>query len=334
MAPPGLLSLPPCGRVAVQAPFWTRSVNHPRFYFSFRRLALAVAVVVVSAIGVGVLTGAGGTASMTASYPYYPPADPYCLYGNNPPEADFTYSPASPKSGEVVTFTSTSTDPDGDALQTGWDFDGDWDPFNPANPLGGIDQAGPVAQFTYQSAGDYRVRMGVGDRAGLLGDPCFLFDIVDKIVRIEGAGGGGTGGGAAAAAGGGPPSGGPAPDTTGPRIAIASVNKSRRVSRTGVFTFILGPFAEAVTGTIRFESVAAVVSQNRRKKLKLPAKRFRAAKGKRLVIRTRLPKKGRQALGRRKQLRMRARIVLRDSVGNASERIFAFTLKAPRKTNR
>jgi PKD domain len=304
-------------------------VNHPRFYFSFRRLALAVAVVVVSAIGVGVLTGAGGTASMTAAYPYYPP-DPYCLYGNNPPKADFTYSPASPKPGELVTFTSTSTDPDGDALLTGWDFNGDWDPFN--NLLGGIDQFEPVAQFTYQSAGDYRVRMGVGDRAGLLGDPCFMFDIEDKIVRIEAAGGGGTGGGGPG--GGGPPGGGPTPDTTGPRIAIASINKIRRVSRKGVFTFILGPFAEDVRGTIRFESVTAVVSQVRRKKLKLPAKRFRAAKGKRVVIRTRLPRKGRQALRRRRQLRMRARIVLRDSVGNASRRTFAFTLKAPRRRSR
>jgi PKD domain len=302
-------------------------LNHLRFYFSFRRLTLAVATVVVCAIGVGVLTGAGGVSS-TAGYPYYPPdpGDPYCLYeDNNPPHADFTYSPAVPKPGEVVTFTSTSTDPDGDALLTGWDFTGDWDPF--VNLLGGIDQSpGPVAQFTYQSPGDYRVRMGVGDRPGLLGDPCFLFDIVDKTVRVEAAGGppGGGGGG-----------GGPPADKTGPTIVIPGVNKTRRVSRKGVFTFILGPFLESVQGTIAFESVAAVLAQKRgKKKLKLTPKSFSVAKGMRVVIRTKLPKKARQALRRRKRMRMRAKVVARDSIGNPSTRTFPFTLKAPKKTKR
>jgi PKD domain len=258
----------------------------------------------VCGIGVGVLTGAGGMPSTAASGLYY--CDPY----NRSPRAQFEYSPVPPRPGEVVIFTSTATDPEGDRLETAWDFDGDWDPNR--DPAQGVDQRGDEARFTYGSPGDYRVRMGVRDQCG-------VFDVTSRTVRVEA------------------PAGGTAQDTTGPRIVIPRVNRTRRVSRTGVFTFILGPFREAVTGTISFQSVAAVVSmqrRNTRKRLRLAAKPFSAATGRRAVVTAKLPRKGRRALRRRNRLRMRARVVLRDTLGNASTRSFRFTLKPRRRTRR
>jgi PKD repeat protein len=45
--------------------------------------------------------------------------------GNNAPSANFTWSPTAPKTGEKVTFTSTSTDSDGTITSTAWDLDDD-----------------------------------------------------------------------------------------------------------------------------------------------------------------------------------------------------------------
>jgi PKD domain-containing protein len=281
-----------------------RPVNHLRFTFRGRRFVLAVATAVVCAIGVGVLTGAGGLPQPAAGDPYY------CGFYNFEPRAHFDYSPVPPRAGEVVTFTSTATDPEGEPLETAWDFNGDWDP-TPAGLSGdgsGIDQRGNEARFTYAAPGDYSVRMGVQD-------PCRGFDAISRVVRVEAAGGA-------------------ALDTSGPRVVIPRVNRTRRVSRTGVFTFILGPFLEDVTGTVGFRSVAAVVSRQRRntrKRLKLGAKPFSVAQGGRAVVSAKLPKKGRRALRQRRRLRMRARVVLRDTLGNASSRSFRFTLKPRRR---
>lgn len=41
---------------------------------------------------------------------------------NQPPEADFTYSPSDPEKDELIQFTDTSTDPDGSIVQWEWDF--------------------------------------------------------------------------------------------------------------------------------------------------------------------------------------------------------------------
>jgi hypothetical protein len=44
---------------------------------------------------------------------------------NQPPVAEFDFAPATPKVGEAVTFTSTSSDPDGSLSGVAWDLDGD-----------------------------------------------------------------------------------------------------------------------------------------------------------------------------------------------------------------
>lgn len=44
--------------------------------------------------------------------------------GNRPPNADFSYSPTDPVTGETVTFTSTSSDPDGEVVEYTWRING------------------------------------------------------------------------------------------------------------------------------------------------------------------------------------------------------------------
>ena len=47
------------------------------------------------------------------------------VYADDDPNASFTFAPSQPVQGEVVTFTSTSTDPNNDIHQTNWDLDND-----------------------------------------------------------------------------------------------------------------------------------------------------------------------------------------------------------------
>ena len=75
------------------------------------------------------------------------------------PVASFTRSPASPQVGENVTFTSTSTDPQGsgDIATLAWDLDDD----------GAFDDAtGPTAARSFATAGTKGVRLMVTDQAG------------------------------------------------------------------------------------------------------------------------------------------------------------------------
>lgn len=82
-----------------------------------------------------------------------PPAAP----GNRPPDASFTVSPASPVAGQVVTLTSTSSDPDGRVVALAWDVDGD----------GAYDDgAGGTARVTFPSAGSRTVGLRATDDGG------------------------------------------------------------------------------------------------------------------------------------------------------------------------
>jgi PKD repeat protein len=64
------------------------------------------------------------------------------------PTAGFTYSPASPFTGELVTFTSTSTPGQGAITKLEWDLDDDGE-FD--------DGTGPEARWSYASAGSHLV---------------------------------------------------------------------------------------------------------------------------------------------------------------------------------
>ncbi len=75
------------------------------------------------------------------------------LPDNHAPEANFTWSPETPQAGEEVMFNSTSTDPDGDSLTCGWDFDDD----------GWSDSDDCFAVWTFEAPGDYPVTLTVSD---------------------------------------------------------------------------------------------------------------------------------------------------------------------------
>ena len=77
--------------------------------------------------------------------------------GNRPPAAAFTFSPASPLSDDVVTFTSTSTDPEGPIASQAWDLDGDGE-FD--------DAATPAATRPFAAPGTYSVGLRVVDADG------------------------------------------------------------------------------------------------------------------------------------------------------------------------
>jgi len=73
---------------------------------------------------------------------------------NQPPIANFTYSPEHPLAGEIVTFdASDSTDSDGNITDYRWDFgDGNM-----------ITTSEKIATYSYTSKGDYNVNLTVTD---------------------------------------------------------------------------------------------------------------------------------------------------------------------------
>ena len=74
-----------------------------------------------------------------------------------PPTADFTYSPDSPRAGEPVTFdASDAFDFDGEIVSYAWDFDGDGEP----------DATGVTVTHTFAQPGDYDVTLTVTDNDG------------------------------------------------------------------------------------------------------------------------------------------------------------------------
>jgi len=76
---------------------------------------------------------------------------------NQPPVAQFTFSPPFPVVGQPVTFNATSSyDPDGTVTSYSWDLDGD----------GAVDHFGPVVTSTYYAAGIYSVTLYVTDNLG------------------------------------------------------------------------------------------------------------------------------------------------------------------------
>ena len=72
-----------------------------------------------------------------------------------PPTATFTVNPQNPMTGQTITFTSTSEDPDGDIVGWVWDF-GDENPIE-----------GATATYTYSAAGNYTVRLTIVDDHGI-----------------------------------------------------------------------------------------------------------------------------------------------------------------------
>ena len=76
---------------------------------------------------------------------------------NAAPSASFTYSPTAPRTRDTVTFTSTSTDPDGTIASYAWAIDPDG-AFN--------DGTGSSVQHQFLSAGTYTIKLKVVDNKG------------------------------------------------------------------------------------------------------------------------------------------------------------------------
>ena len=75
-----------------------------------------------------------------------------------PPTAGFTFSPVAPVAPSIVTFTSTSTDPNGFVASVDWDLNGD----------GVFDDAqGNVVSHAYLTAGTYHVSVRATDNEGI-----------------------------------------------------------------------------------------------------------------------------------------------------------------------
>ena len=79
---------------------------------------------------------------------------------NQSPNAAFSFSPSGPMVLDSVTFTSSSTDPDGSIVSTQWDFEND----------GIFDASGPKVNHIYLFANDYTVRLRVTDNEGATKD--------------------------------------------------------------------------------------------------------------------------------------------------------------------
>jgi len=86
------------------------------------------------------------------------------------PEAKLTYSPTEPKVGENITFTSTSTDPDGTIVSWDWTFDDE--------SIG----SGEVVTHAYAEAGTYKVTLNVTDNGGLCNIVWKPVDVLDYPV--------------------------------------------------------------------------------------------------------------------------------------------------------
>jgi PKD repeat protein len=74
---------------------------------------------------------------------------------NQPPQADFSFSPSSPTTDDTVQFTDRSSDPDGEVVEWEWDF-GDGSTSTSRNPT-----------HRYTRAGTYTVELTVTDDGGL-----------------------------------------------------------------------------------------------------------------------------------------------------------------------
>ncbi|MBX0288542.1 PKD domain-containing protein [Halomicroarcula sp. F28] len=89
------------------------------------------------------------------------------------PDAEFTFSPSTPSTGENVTFNAGgSTDSDGTLASYEWDFDGD----------GATDQTGETAITSFGEGGNYSVSLTVSDGDGNIDTTTHTVEILSLVV--------------------------------------------------------------------------------------------------------------------------------------------------------
>jgi PKD repeat protein len=89
---------------------------------------------------------------------------------NRAPSASFSFAPAAPDVGQTVSFTSSSSDPDGSTVAHAWDLDAD----------GAFDDGTqPTAQMAYSTGGPRIVSLRVSDGSG-------AFSVTFQTVVVRG----------------------------------------------------------------------------------------------------------------------------------------------------
>lgn len=151
------------------------------------------------------------------------------------PTASFTMEPSPAKVGQQVTFTDTSTDPDGDAIvQRGWDINGDGlvsDPFGPAQ-----------VSRTYDRAGQVTITLHVTDARG---ETASVSQVLTVLSKHPG------------------PAPAPTPDpvptpTAGPAATPTPAPASTATqNRTPTAAFVFSPFAGVVGEPVSFQSTSS-----------------------------------------------------------------------------
>lgn len=90
---------------------------------------------------------------------------------NEPPNADFSYSPAEPEVGEKVTFdASDSSDSDGEIVNYKWDWNDD----------GYFEAQGKIQDHSFSNPGDHRVCLSVEDNDGAKDNSCNTVNLEEK----------------------------------------------------------------------------------------------------------------------------------------------------------
>jgi PKD repeat protein len=95
--------------------------------------------------------------------------------GNIPPRADYLFSPAKPRAGELVRFDATSsTDEDGEIIKYEWDFDGDG-VFN-------LTSSDPLTEHIFTESGSKKVTLKVTDDKGAVDTTTKVIEVKEAIV--------------------------------------------------------------------------------------------------------------------------------------------------------
>jgi hypothetical protein len=91
--------------------------------------------------------------------------------GNRLPVAAFNYAPGNPMSGDTISLTSISADPDGPITSQAWDLDGD-----------GVfdDGTGAVAFLPASHAGNFPIALRVTDRDGATAVATATIDVAER----------------------------------------------------------------------------------------------------------------------------------------------------------
>jgi PKD repeat protein len=153
------------------------------------------------------------------------------LAAATPPTASFTMDPSPAQVKDRVTFTDTSTDPDGDAIvQRGWDINGDGVVTDPSGP--------PQVSRPYDTPGQVTITLHVTDATGETASVSHVLTVVEPSPNP-------------------PPPPDPTPSPTPTPTPTPTPGPSTTPNRTPTAAFLFSPFAPGVGELVTFQSTSA-----------------------------------------------------------------------------